>query len=100
MWSRSLLALAFLQDLRLSKSQPVPEVIFYLMTFVADRTDSGKYVSPQTVSTGSSGQQQQQITTKVDTESTKNALRLAAQAKEMGVSTLVELTVQAGTVSC
>lgn len=42
-----------------------------------------------------SNQQQIQINAKVDTETTKNAIRLAQQAREMGVSTLAELTLQA-----
>lgn len=39
---------------------------------------------------------QVQAQAKVDTQSSKNAIRIANQAKEMGTSTLVELTVQAG----
>eukprot|EP01114_Cavostelium_apophysatum_P015389 TRINITY_DN4178_c0_g1_i1.p1 TRINITY_DN4178_c0_g1~~TRINITY_DN4178_c0_g1_i1.p1 ORF type:complete len:482 (+),score=140.25 TRINITY_DN4178_c0_g1_i1:93-1538(+) len=43
----------------------------------------------------SSGQQQQQVSVKVDTQTTKNALRIASQARETGTGTLVELTLQA-----
>jgi hypothetical protein len=39
--------------------------------------------------------QQVQTTMKLDTQSTKNALRIASQARDMGTSTLTELTLQA-----
>jgi hypothetical protein len=52
-----------------------------------DLTDSDAYH-------GSSQRQQQ--TVKVDTETSRNALRIATQTKELGIATLAELTVQAG----
>lgn len=44
---------------------------------------------------GSTGGQRQSVTVKVDTDSSKNALRLVSQARDMGTATLAELTIQA-----
>ncbi len=41
-------------------------------------------------------QEQKFASVKVDTQTSRNALRIANEAKQIGVSTLVELTIQAG----
>lgn len=45
---------------------------------------------------GESQLQQQKVQVKVDVESTRNALRLANESRNIGAATLTELTIQAG----